>query len=332
MEVIERMGPDFTGMPEQNTAEDVRRELDAVFGAPAAQTAQSDNAPPDGTLTELPLALLEPYPKEKHRFRPYAPEQMEALVEDVRRHGVLQPLLVRPVPGGRYQIVSGHNRTEAARRLGYRTAPCIVRRLDDEEAQLQMISSNLRQREKLYPSEKAWAYRDELEILNRRGWRSDLAVGQDFRTFGRICPRLRSDEIVAEDGQVSRRTIQNYVRLTRLIPTLLERVDQGKLAVSVGVTLSYLSEDGQEAVERFFFSSRSAPLTQAAADRLRELEEDGALTEERLAEQFLSPAVRPVEKVSVRLKKWSDRFEGASRREIERIVDEALREYFERRR
>lgn len=332
----------------------------------------SPSAPESGDkLCELPIGLLVDFPKEKHPFRPYTAQELESLREDIRLHGILQPLLVRPHPTmpGHYEMIAGHNRVAAARELGYTTLPCVVRQLDDDDALLQMISSNLCQRERLLPSEKAWAYRYELEAMRRQGYRSDLTSGHDGTklegdddlTSSQLETKLRSDEQVGADamshqgrtsGQVvpksddarttaligepngeSYKTVQRYIRLTYLLPSLLDKVDERKLPLTVGENLSFLSADGQRIVENFFFLQRLLPITQPMSQRLREMDGQGALNEQALEAAFLSPPViGKMSTVSIRLKKWKKYFaDTATQKEVVDTIETALKEYFEKR-
>lgn len=304
----------------------------------------SPSAPESGDkLCELPIGLLVDFPKEKHPFRPYTAQELESLREDIRLHGILQPLLVRPHPTmpGHYEMIAGHNRVAAARELGYTTLPCVVRQLDDDDALLQMISSNLCQRERLLPSEKAWAYRYELEAMRRQGYRSDLTSGHDGTklegdddlTSSQLETKLRSDEQVGADAGESRATVQRYIRLTYLLPSLLDKVDERKLPLTVGENLSFLSADGQRIVENFFFLQRLLPITQPMSQQLREMDGQGALNEQALEAAFLSPPViGKMATVSIRLKKWKKYFaDTATQKEVVDTIETALKEYFEKR-
>ncbi len=333
------------------TEEQVRANLDALFAidpgrlaareeqaapiSPGAGEASDEPAAECGDrLCELPAGLLVDFQKEKHPFRPYTREELEGLKEDIRCHGVLQPLLVRPHPTRRgcYEIISGHNRVAAAVELGYTTLPCIVRTMDDNEALLQMISSNLKQRTGLLPSEKAWAYRYELEAMNRQGIRRDLTLGYDETTSTQLVSKLRSNELVGAQSNESREQVRRYIRLTYLLPSLLERVDGGKLPRVVGETLSYLTPEGQGIVENFFFSQRTQPITQPMAARCRELEAEGALSEQALEAAFCSPLViKQLSTVSIKLKRWKKYFpETATQQQVVDTIEAALREYFEK--
>ena len=229
-------------------------------------------------LTQLPLKLLDPWEDASGRtqpFQPYSPEKLQALAENIRKNGVIEAICVRPKPDGHFQIIAGHNRVEAAKLAGLTTIPAVVRQMDDSEAALRMVDSNLQHREKLLPSEKAWAYRVRLEAMNRQGQRTDLTS----------CPvgaKLRSDELVAQSADDSARQIQRYIRLTYLLPPLLELADAGSLSVRAGVELSYLSEAEQETLlQRMADIGCKAP-SMAQAAKLRKAAQAGTLDAETI--------------------------------------------------
>lgn len=306
--------------------------LDKLFGKsadqpkevkPVAQPA-SKLATTNGCdkLRELPISLLQDFPADKHPFRPYTKPKLEALKQDIIERGIIQPLIVRSLADDQYEIISGHNRKTAAQEVGYIVLPCIVRSLNDDEALLQMISTNLQQRQDLRYSEKAFAYKIQMETLRHQGMRTDLTPSQ----FG----TKRSDEIIAEQAGESRNQIQRYIRLTYLIPELLEKVDERKLGFTVGETLSYLRLPHQQMVEDFFFEQRSLTLDQRVADTLRKMEASGEFTEARLEAAFLSSAVKPLRKVTIGMASIGHYFpKEATEREIQNTIMEALKLYFE---
>lgn len=278
--------------------------------------------PAGDALQELPVELLQDFPSEKHPFRPYTQEKLDALREDIIARGIIQPLIVRPLGDHAYQIISGHNRRTAARAAGYAVLPCIIRRLDDDEALLQMISTNLQQRQDLRPSEKAFAYKMQMEAIKRRGGRPSK------ENVSRVGTQMRSDAILAEQSGESRNQIQRYIRLTYLIPSLLDMVDEKKIGFTVGETLSYLQDKNQQIVENFF-GEQHISIDQRAADRLRELEQEGDLTNARLREIFLSPAVKPLRKIRLEYKTIKQYFSAdTTEKEIRETIQEALKLYF----
>lgn len=296
-------------------------ELSSHISAPTLLPPQNRDR-----LTELPEKLLTDFPAEKHPFRPYTPQELDALKEDIGQNGILQPLIVRPHPStpGHYEIIAGHNRRTAAREIGYFSLPCIVRELDDDTALFQMISTNLKQRTKLLPSEKAWAYRYQLEAMKRQGQRTDLTSTQ-------VVSRLRSNEELGQMTNESRETVRRYIRLTYLTPPLLKKVDEGRLPLTVGESLSHLSTPGQQIVENFFFLQHSITISQNIADQLREMEEGGKLNEPELEAAFLTPVVvQQMNSVKIKMKKWRKYFHAnATQQEVIETIEKALTAYFE---
>ncbi len=274
------------------------------------------------TLRELPIDLLEDFPADKHPFRPYTQEKLDALRRDIIERGVIQPLIVRPLGEHRYQIISGHNRRTAAVAAGYTVLPCVIRSLDDDEAVLQMISTNLQQRLDLRFSEKAFAYKMQMDTLRHQGARTDLTSSQ-------LGTRLRADEILAQQDGSSRNQIQRYIRLTYLNPGILDKVDEREIGFTIGETLSYLSAENQRIVENFFFSEQHLGIDQRTADQLRELAESGELTEALLRESFLSAAVKPLRKIRLNYKEIKGYFgEDVTEKEIQETIQAALKLYF----
>ena len=207
------------------------------------------------TITIHPIFNI--VPMENHPFQVKDDEEMERLMESIREYGVLNPIIVR-FRDGYYEIVSGHRRFEACRRLKKQDIPVIVRDLSDDEAILTMVDSNLH-REKLLPSEKAFAYKMKFDVLKKQGKRTDLTSAQ-------VAPKLRSDELIAEEAGESRATIQRFVRLTNLIKPLLDMVDAGKIALTPAEKLSYLKKDEQETLAMTLEDLQITPsLSQAIA-------------------------------------------------------------------
>ncbi|MBQ6160967.1 MAG: ParB/RepB/Spo0J family partition protein [Oscillospiraceae bacterium] len=186
---------------------------------------------------QIPLGRLHQFPH--HPYKVEDNEGMEALTESIREYGILNPLLVRRVDGSEtdYELISGHRRAYAAEKAGLNTVPAIIVALDRNEAAIALVDSNLH-REHILPSEKAFAYKMKLEAMKRQGRRTDLTSCQ-------VGTKLRTDDQIAETADDSARQIQRYIRLTNLIPDLLDQMDEGRIAFSVGVELSYLDEQSQ---------------------------------------------------------------------------------------
>lgn len=209
-----------------------------------------------------------------HPFKVKQDEAMAEMVDSVKRYGVLVPALVRPKADGGYEMVAGHRRKCAATLAGITEMPCIVRNLSDDEATIIMVDSNL-QRETILPSEKAFAYKMKLEAMKRQGQRSDL-------TSAPLEPKLkgsRSNEELAASSPDSRSQIQRFIRLTELIPSVLDMVDSGKIAFRPAVELSYLSKEQQQSLYDTMECEDCTP-SLAQAIKLKEFSRDGKLTEE----------------------------------------------------
>ena len=221
-------------------------------------------------VQSLPLDKLEPFPN--HPFKVIDDDKMLETVESIKERGVLVPILVRPKNDGNFEIVSGHRRHHASQLAGLTEIPAIVREMDDDTAILLMVDSNL-QREELLPSEKAFAYKMKLDAMKRQGQRTDLTSSQ----FGMKSPK-QSLDIIGEQTGDSRNTIHRYIRLTHLVPELLDRVDNKTMAFNAAVEVSYLTESEQlmlcDAIER---EECTPNLSQAK--RLKQFSQDGKLDE-----------------------------------------------------
>lgn len=231
------------------------------------KTDEERQADTQERVQSLPLDKLEPFPN--HPFKVIDDDKMLETVESIKERGVLVPILVRPKNDGNFEIVSGHRRHHASQLAGKTEIPAIVREMDDDTAILLMVDRNL-QREELLPSEKAFAYKMKLDAMKRQGQRTDLTSAQ-------IGPKL-STEIIGEAGGDSRNQVKRYIRLTNLIPSLLERVDSKTIAFNAAVEVSYLTEPEQkmlcDAIER---EECTPNLKQAR--RLKQFSQDGKLDE-----------------------------------------------------
>ena len=222
-------------------------------------------------VQQIPIDALHPFIN--HPFKVLDDEAMTRTVESIAQYGVLAPLIARPRPDGDgYEIISGHRRQYAAKLAGLDTLPVIVRNMDDNAAVLLMVDSNL-QREHILPSERAFAYKMKLEALKNQGARSDLTSGQ-------IGPKLRSDEQVALDAGESRKQVQRFIRLTNLIPELLDMVDEKKIAFNPAVELSYLDESQQRAFLEAMDGTQNAPSV-SQAQQLKKMAQCGEFTYEK---------------------------------------------------
>lgn len=239
-------------------------------------------------ISQLSPDKLTPFAKHPYRVREDA--AMDELVESIRVHGILSPLLARPKGEG-YELVSGHRRRLAAQKLGLPTVPVLVREMTDDEAVILMVDSNL-QRENLLPSEKAFAYKMKLEAMNRQGRRTDL-------TSTTVVPKFRSNEVIGKESGESRETVRRYIRLTNLVPPLLQMVDDGRIAFSPAVELSYLTRDEQAELWDLIGREDATPsLSQAL--RMKQLSREAKLTPEVL--YAILTEEKPNQKEQIRIK------------------------------
>ena len=216
-------------------------------------------------VQQIPIGEL--FPFKNHPFKVLDDESMQRTVESVEQYGVLSPLIARPRPEGGYEIISGHRRQHAAQLAGLDALPVIVRNMDDDAAVLLMVDSNL-QRENILPSERAFAYKMKLEAIKNQGARSDLTSGQ-------IVQKSKlSIERVAEDAGEGYKTVQRFIRLTNLVPELLDMVDEKKIAFNPAVELSYLDEAQQRDFLEAMNDIQNAP-SLSQAQRLKKLAQEG---------------------------------------------------------
>ncbi len=214
-------------------------------------------------VQQIPIGEL--FPFKNHPFKVLDDESMQRTVESVEQYGVLSPLIARPRPEGGYEIISGHRRQHAAQLAGLETLPVIVRQMDDDAAVLLMVDSNL-QRENILPSERAFAYKMKLEALKNQGARSDLTSVQ-------VAPKLSTEKIGEEVG-MSKDNVKRYIRLTNLVPELLDMVDEKKIAFNPAVELSYLDEAQQRDFLEAMNDTQNAP-SLSQAQRLKKLAQEG---------------------------------------------------------
>ena len=214
-------------------------------------------------VQQIPIGEL--FPFKNHPFKVLDDESMQRTVESVEQYGVLSPLIARPRPEGGYEIISGHRRQHAAQLAGLDTLPVIVRNMDDDAAVLLMVDSNL-QRETILPSERAFAYKMKLEALKNQGARSDLTSVQ-------VAPKLSTEKIGEEVG-MSKDNVKRYIRLTNLVPELLDMVDEKKIAFNPAVELSYLDESQQRDFLEAMNDTQNAP-SLSQAQRLKKLAQEG---------------------------------------------------------
>ena len=221
-------------------------------------------------VQQIPIGEL--FPFKNHPFKVLDDESMQRTVESVEQYGVLSPLIARPRPEGGYEIISGHRRQHAAQLAGLDTLPVIVRQMDDDAAVLLMVDSNL-QRENILPSERAFAYKMKLEALKNQGARSDLTSSQ-------LGMKLQALDIVGQEAGDSRNQVHRFIRLTSLIPELLDMVDEKKIAFNPAVELSYLDEAQQRDFLEAMDGTQNAPSV-SQAQQLKKMAQCGEFTYEK---------------------------------------------------
>ena len=220
------------------------------------------------TVISVLLSEIDNFPD--HPFKVKDDEEMQRMVDSVKQAGILNPVLLRKKEDGRYELISGHRRKRACELAGLTSIPAIVRELDRDSATIYMVDSNL-QRETILPSEKAFSYKMRLEAMNRQGKRTDLTSSQ-------VGTKLRSDAELAEIVGESRNQIQRYIRLTELIPPILQKVDDGKIALSPAVEISYLTAEQQQWLMETMELEDCTP-SHAQAIKMKQFAKDGKLTE-----------------------------------------------------
>lgn len=242
---------------------------------------------PQTRLMQLPLTILDPWQSadgERQPFKAYTDAKLQELAESIKQHGVIEAICVRPKADGRMEIIAGHNRVAAARLAGLAAVPAIVQQLDDAQAAIMLVDSNLQHRETLLPSEKAFAYKLRLESMKRQGQRTDLTSGQIVR-------KLECTDQIGKDESESGRQIRRYIRLTYLIPALLDMVDNGKPGFAAAVDLSFLGQDEQTALLEVMEQEHIKAPNGAQAKALRKASADS--TTGLTAEDILQ-VLRPV--------------------------------------
>ncbi len=240
-------------------------------------------------VMELPLSEL--YPFKNHPFKIRDDEAMMEMADSIQQYGVLVPAIVRPRAEGGHEIVAGHRRYHASELAGKETIPCIIRDLDDDEATIIMVDSNL-QREEILPSERAFAYKLKLEAIKHQGKRTDLTSAQ-------VGPKLTAAERVAEEAQDTKSQVKRYIRLTELIPEIMDMVDAKIIAFSPAYELSFLKKEEQQIlVEVFEYEQATPSLSQA--QRMKKFSQEGKLTEEAMQAIMSEEKKGDMEKVTFR--------------------------------
>lgn len=282
-------------------------------------------------IVQLPIDMLVDFPPEIHKYRPAAGERLEELKQSIRDNGILNALLVRQHPEGKYQIIAGHNRRTAAREIGYQTVPCIIKNLpDDDDAVSAMNADNLLHRD-LLPSERGWAYRQEWEIQRKRNGEQR---GRPANNSSQIETNFIASGEIASWAGVSKAKLYRYIRLTYLLPELLELVDQKKIGLGTGEQLSYLKRQSQAVVYGYCYAVENPQkLKEAHARTLREVEADpDRIIDEELLEELLAPKKKiRFRTLKLEMAKLRDYFPTGTPEEVViQTIQTALAVYFER--
>ena len=290
------------------------------------KTLQEEYSPTDAKrekVRRVAVAMIDDFPE--HPFKVKDDEEMEKLKDSISLYGVLSPVVARRCENGRYELISGHRRKYACKALGIEFMPAIVREMSREEAVIAMVDSNL-QREHILPSEKAFAYKMKLEALKCQGKRNDLTCDP----LGHKLDGQKSRQILADGVEDSATQIQRYIRLTELVPELLELVDDGRMAFRPAVEISYLTEDEQRDLVETIDSEDCTPsLSQAC--RMKKLSQEGKLDMDAIFAIMTEEKANQKEKIKISAERLDRFFErGTPQAEIEKVIIAALEDYYAR--
>lgn len=287
------------------------------------KTLEEEYSPTDAKrekVRRVAVAMIDDFPE--HPFKVKDDEEMEKLKDSISLYGVLTPVVARRCENGRYELISGHRRKYACKALGIEFMPAIVREMSREEAVIAMVDSNL-QREHILPSEKAFAYKMKLEALKCQGKRTDL-------TSDPVGPKFRSNAELSASSEDSVTQIKRYIRLTELVPELLELVDDGRMAFRPAVEISYLTEDEQRDLVETIDSEDCTPsLSQAC--RMKKLSQEGKLDMDAIFAIMTEEKANQKEKIKIPAERLDRFFErGTPQAEIEKVIIAALEDYYAR--
>ena len=287
------------------------------------KTLQEEYSPTDAKrekVRRVAVEMIDDFPE--HPFKVKDDEEMEKLKDSISLYGVLTPVVARRCENGRHELISGHRRKYACKALGIEFIPAIVREMSREEAVIAMVDSNL-QREHILPSEKAFAYKMKMNAIKRQGERSDLTS----RPMGEKC---LSVDVIAQNGDDSARQVHRYIRLTELVPELLELVDDGRMAFRPAVEISYLTEDEQRDLVETIDSEDCTPsLSQAC--RMKKLSQEGKLDMDSIFAIMTEEKANQKEKIKIPAERLDRFFErGTPQAEIEKVIIAALEDYYAR--
>jgi ParB family chromosome partitioning protein len=270
--------------------------------------------------TKKNISIEKLHPFENHPYKVQDNEEMDALAESIKAHGVVSPIIVRPLENtaDEYEIISGHRRVMASRKAGITEVPALVVSLDRNAAAIVLVDSNLH-REHILPSEKAFAYKMKAEALEHQGWKSDLTSCQ-------VGTKLRTDEQIAADANDSARQVQRYIRLTNLIPEILQYVDEGRISFTPAVELSYLNEQEQyDLLEQMELNDCTPSLSQAC--RFKKMSQEDGLTPKSIAEIMSEEKANQREMFKVPMERIRQYVPNANAKQAEDFVLKACEHY-----
>ena len=306
---------------ETNSVSSLLTPLDNLF-----TTEQEREEAKRETVIDIPLTEIDDFPH--HPFKVRVDENMLEMMDSVREHGVLIPAVVRPKADGKYEMVSGHRRKRASEMVGKEKISCIVRDLTDDEAIIIMVDSNL-QREKILPSEKAFAYKMKLDAMKRQAGRPSK---NNSAPLGPNLIGVRSNEELASQSSDSKTQIQRYIRLTNLVPTILDMVDDGKIAMRPAVEISYLTEDQQYSLCDTMELEDCTP-SHAQTIKMRKFAEEGKLTGEVIQSILQEEKSNQKEQFRIPQERISKYFPpGTSKEKMQDTIVQALEYYRKRQR
>ena len=285
-------------------------------------TTESGNDVKREKVRVIPIEFFDDFPK--HPFNVKMDAEMEALIESIKEFGILTPLIARKKENGRYEIIAGHRRKFAAKKLGLTELPVILRDMTRDEAVIAMVDSNLH-RERILPSERAYAYKMKMEARKRQGARTDL-------TSTPVVAKLRTDEAIGLENGDSKEQVRRYIRITYLIKEILDMVDDGRIAFRPAVELSYLTVEQQK--DLFYtMESEDATPSLAQAIEMKKLSQQGKLTADKIFLIMLQQKPNQVEKIKIPASKFEKYFtRGTPQSQIETVIFQALEEYYAKRR
>ena len=285
-------------------------------------TNESGNDVKREKVRVIPIQFFDDFPK--HPFNVKMDAEMEVLIESIREFGILTPLIARKKEDGRYEIIAGHRRKYAAKVIGLTELPVILREMTREEAVIAMVDSNL-YRERILPSERAYAYKMKMEARKRQGARTDL-------TSPPLVAKLRTDEAIGIENGDSKEQVRRYIRLTYLIKELLDMVDDSRIALRPAVELSYLTVEQQKDLI-YTIESEDATPSLAQAIEMKKLSQQGKLTADKIFSIMSQQKPNQIEKIKIPASRFEKYFtRGTPQSQIEIVIFQALEEYYAKRR